>query len=245
MASLDRDCRIVLLILASALALPAQTAPPDLLKRVLERETETERERGNYAYRQSVRIEEMDTRGARRGEYRETREVIFTPEGKRLEDFAGKPFDRLDRLRLTEEDFRDIREVQPFLFTRDQLRLYETKFRGEEEIGGRKCWVLDVRPRQILQGQRLFEGLVWVDQVDLAAIQMSGRAVPQMLGKNENLFPRFTTTRKLVDGKHWFPEKTFGDDVLEFRSGPLRMRMTIEYRDYKRFSAESTVRFNP
>lgn len=200
--------------------------------------------RGNYTYRQSVLIEDVEPRGARLGEYREEREVIFTPEGKRLEQPIGKPFDNLKRLKLTEEDFRDIREVQPFLLDRSQLWLYQTEYKGEETMDGVECWVLRVSPRQILEGQRLFEGMLWIAQPDFSITRLEGRAVPQHFGKSkENLFPRFTTFRELVDGKYWFPVHTHGDDMLPFASGPVRMRLTIRYRDYKRFTAESTVTF--
>jgi hypothetical protein len=83
------------------LALPAAEPPPDLLKRVLERETQTEAVRGNYAYRQKVLVEELEVRGRKRGEYREARDVVFTPEGQRHEQMVGKPVSTLDRLRLT------------------------------------------------------------------------------------------------------------------------------------------------
>jgi len=232
----------ILFCICSIVTLAADP-PPNLLKLVLERETETSGVRANYAYQQKVKIEELDPSGRKRGEYRESREVIFTPAGERVERMTGKPFHGLDRLRLTEEDFRDIRDVQPFLFTRDQLFLYQTRFKGEETIDGLACWVLQVDPRQILEGQRLFEGYIWVTQTDYSVIQMEGRAVPQMLGKNENLFPRFRTVRKQVDGKHWFPYRTVGDEVLHFRSGDIRQRMEIEYSAYKRFAAESTIRF--
>ncbi|MBI4909124.1 MAG: hypothetical protein HY820_36225 [Acidobacteria bacterium] len=240
---MTRAMRIVALLCGS-LSAWADEPPAGLLRRVLERETVTEEQRANYAYRQKVHIEELEPGGRKRGEYREARDVIFSPEGKRFEQLVGKPFRSLDRLVLTEEDFRDIREVQPFLFTRDSLPMYQTKYKGEDTTAGFRCWLLQVSPRQILDGQRLFEGLIWVHQQDLAVIRMEGRAVPQMLGKKENLFPRFVTVRKLVDGKFWFPEKTSADDVLQFRSGALRMKMAIDYETYKRFGAESTVTFD-
>ena len=37
-------------------------------------------------------------------------------------------------------------------------------------------------------------------------------ANPGRTTKAENLFPRFTTIRKPVDGKHWFPVYTYADD---------------------------------
>lgn len=241
-----RLCFICLIVsfASSPPPLPAAGPPADLLKRVLQHETELETERSHYAYRQKVRIEELDVNGRLRGEYRETRDIIFTPEGKRIEEMAGKPYQTLDRLRLTEEDFRDIREVQPFLFTSDQLFLYQTTFKGEETMDGIPCWVLQVRPRQILEGQRLFDGLVWVSQAELTVIRLEGQAVPQILGrKQENLFPRFTTIRGKVDGVHWFPTLTFADDILQFRTGGLRIRMRIEYTKYERFHADSKITY--
>ena len=58
--------------------------------------------------------------------------------------------------------------------------------------------------------------------------------------KKEDLFPRFTTIRKPVDGVHWFPIYTYADDTLQFRAGPQRERLRISYSNYKRFGAIST-----
>lgn len=226
-----------------ALACGAADPPLDIAKRVAERETQNELERANYTYRQFVLVEEVDDRGARTGEYRETRDILFTPEGHRIEQISGKPLNTLKRLKMTEEDFRDIREIQPMLLTREQLWAYETKPRGEEEMDGVDCWVLEIRPRQLLDGQRLFEGSFWVDKRDFSIVRAEGRAVPQIRAKTmgkENLFPHFTTLRERVNG-FWFPIHTYADDFLDFSTGPKRIRFVIRYRDYKRFSAESKI----
>jgi len=221
---------------------PAQ--PANLARRVAEKETENIEARAHYLYRQEVTIQEFEKRGTPGGHYRETREVIFSPTGERTERMAGSPVNTLKRLILTEEDFNDIRDVQPFLFTTTQLWLYETRPRGEEMADGIDCWVLQVRPRQVLDGQRLFDGLFWVDKRDYSVVKSEGVAVPQILRrKQENLFPHFTTFRERVDGNYWFPARTYGDDTLPFSSGPIRMRLDIKYTGYKRFSAESTVTF--
>jgi len=100
-------------------------------------------------------------------------------------------------------------------------------------VDGHECYVLQVRPRQVFPGQRLFEGILWI------------RAVPAIFKwSSENLFPRFTTIRARIGGRWWFPVYTFADDVLGFRTGPVRLRMTIRYSDYKRFTAESTIHFS-
>jgi hypothetical protein len=61
--------------------------------------------------------------------------------------------------------------------------------------------------------------------------------------KSENLFPRFTTLREAIDGQHRFPVCTYADDTLPFRNGFQRVRMTIRYSGYKRFGAESAIKF--
>ena len=186
----------------------------------------------------------MDGRGAARGEYREIRDVIFSPQHERTEQAIGRPTMNLKNLVMTDEDYRDIREIQPFVLPEEQLWIYETKFRGDEHMDDVDCWVLQVRPRQILQGQRLFDGLIWADKRTFSIVRMEGQAVPQIRTmKSENLFPRFTTIRRPADGDHWFPVTTWADDSLYFRTGPQRIRLTIRYSNYKKFGAESSITF--
>jgi len=240
----DACIRIILALAGATAALSGSEPPPDLAKRVAERELACEQARQNYTYRQTVILEELDRMGVRRGIYREVRDIIFSPERKREEVLVGRPRNSLQNLRLSEEDFRDIREVQPFLFTPDEVWLYQTRYRGEETVDGVECYVLEVEPRQILQGQRLFDGVFWISKKDYSIVRTFGRAVPEIrTTKYENLFPRFTTFRAPVDGEHWFPAHTLADDVLEFRSGGQRIRLTIRYSNYKRFAAESVVTF--
>jgi hypothetical protein len=86
-----------------------------------QRETETEAERNEYMYRQTVTLEELDNRGIARGEYKETRDVIFSPEHERTEQILGKGENSLKNLKLTPEDFADIRDIQPLVLTEERL----------------------------------------------------------------------------------------------------------------------------
>lgn len=230
------------IVVVGSLAFGAEP-PAGLARLVAHRESETEAERNQYAYRQTVKVIELSERGAQTGEYREVRDVIFSPTKERSEVMIGAPFKNLKNLILTEEDFRDIRDIQPFVLVEDFLPIYETNFRGEEKMDGVDCWVLQVRPRQILQGQRLFDGMIWVSKQDYSVIRSEGQAVPQIrTTKSENLFPKFTTVRKPVNG-FWFPVATNADDTLYFRTGAQRIRMTIRFENYQKFGAESTVTF--
>jgi hypothetical protein len=248
--SVVRNWRICF-ILASVLFFPtaflarADEPPSNLFRLIAARETETAQAQSNYTYRQTVTLDELDSRGLEQGTYREIRDVIFSPTQERTEQMVGKPFGTLTHLKLTDEDFRDIREVQPFLLTQDQAFLYETQFRGEENMDGVDCFVVQIRPRQILDGQRLFDGMLWVPKNNYSVIRSEGQAVPQIrTTKTENLFPHFTTLRRKVEGDYWFPVTTYGDDTLYFRGGAQRVRLTIRYSQYQRFGANSKITFD-
>jgi hypothetical protein len=234
-------------ILAFGFCVKADEPPPDLARRVAEREGISEAERSRYTYKQWLTVEEFDRRGHKGGIYQERREIIFLENNERVEQMIGKPTSTLKLMRMTEEDFRDLRDIQPLLFTRERLSFYETKPKGEETVDGVDCWVLQVRPRQILDGMRMFEGILWIDKRDLSVIRSEGRAVPQIRSSRpgkENLFAHFTTVREKV-GDFWFPVLTFADDTLDFNTGPMRIKFTIRYREYKRFGAESKITATP
>ena len=245
-----RKLRNTALIVASLLVFSGQRAradkaPDHLLKRIAQREAENAYARNNYTYRQTVTVDEFSDRGLRTGEYREVRDVMFSPEKGRYETIVEQPRSTLKRIKLTEQDFADIRNIQPFLLTNAQAPLYSLKFRGEETMDGSNCYVVWIEPKQILSSQRFFQGLLWVRQTDFAVVRSEGQAVPQIETlKQQNLFPHFTTLRREVDEKWFFPVETYADDTLYFRSGPQRMRVVIRYSDYKRFGSDSVIRFS-
>jgi hypothetical protein len=237
-------CIGIILASAAAPTVRGDDAPPDLARKVAHFETETQQARDHYTYRQSVTLEELSERGMKAGEYHEVRDVIFSPSQERTEEMVGKPMLALKNLKLTDEDFADIRNIQPFVLVEELLPIYETRFRGDEKMDDIDCYVLQVRPRQILSGQRLFDGMLWVKKDDFAIVRSEGQAVPQVRSlKQENLFPRFTTVRRPIDGKHWFPVYTHADDTLGFRTGPQRIRLMIRYSNYKKFGSESAITF--
>ena len=230
-------------LLAAAAVTAADRPPPGLIAKVAEQGSLFAAERAKYTYRQSFKLWEY-RKGMPAGFYREVRDIVFTAGGERDEKFIEGPRNNLERLRLTAEDFQDLREINPFVLTADSLWRYAVKYKGVELLDGVECYVYRVAPRQILDGQRFFEGVIWIGIEQAQVIRVSGRPVPQLHRIEEsNLFPGFTTFYEPVDGKFWFPVKTLADDVLPFPSGGVRVRHEIEYTDYKRFSAESTVAF--
>jgi hypothetical protein len=244
-----RSVRSIALIVASALAWPvkpvmANEPPEGFLRKIAERETHNAIARDDYTYRQSVAVQEFDVQGRITGEYTEVRDITFTESKGRTEQVVQPGKSTLTKIRLTQEDFNDIRNIEPFLLTVDKIPLYEGRYQGEETIDGTLCFVEHLRPKQILSGQRFFEGVIWVRESDNSVIRSEGQAVPQIeTTKEQNLTPHFTTIRREVDGKWMFPVETYSDDTLYFRDWPQRIRTIISYKNYKRFQTDSTITF--
>lgn len=228
----------------SALRAQSERPPKGLLKQIARNGTLFEQELGRYTYRQSFRFRELDGSGKPGGDYLEVRDITFTPDGERLEEFVKGPVNRLKRIIMTEEDFDDLRHMQPFVLTEDTLWRYETKYQGDEVLAGRDCYVFRIKPKQVLHGQRFLDGQLWVDKETEQVVQAGGLPVPQH-PKTEggNLFARFTTIYEPVDGKFWFPVETAARDTLPFASGLQEVQYEVEYAEYKRFSAESVITF--
>lgn len=239
---------ITVLLTAAATLLAFPQEPPDpgpeLIQEIAAKAEEFRIARDQYTYRQTMIFQELDVRGGEVGHYREVRDIIFNPDKERTEVLVGRPERQLRNMRLTEEDFRDIREVKPFVLTRGELPRYQVRYQGREVVDGTECYVLQVKPRQVLDGMRFFDGHIWVSVKDRQIVRAAGQPVPQIHRHGgENLFPHFTTVYRAIDGKYWFPVRTLADDTLPFRSGPQRVRLVVRYDDYKRFTAESTVQF--
>jgi len=236
----------VILGIAISFAWPAtaQEPPRGLIRKLADQGSRFEQARQRYTYRRKFQFVELERHGRPAGTYEEVRDVLFSPDGERIEQFVGRPHDRLKRIRLTEEDFRDLREVQPFVLTNDTLWRYRLTFKGMEDIEEQACYVFRLQPRQVLEGQRVLDGLIWVSQEEEQIIKVAGKPLPQIHGtKSENLFSQFATIYQRVDEDFWFPVKTVASDTLPFRSGPQHVRYTISYENYQRFQAESTVTF--
>ncbi len=220
---------------------PPSIPVDQIIKRFAEREAEFKQERENYTYTQDFSIQTLDEDGRPDGEHRETSDIIFTPEGKRFEKVTFAPMDTLQRIQMSEQDYDDVRNVQPFVLTTTELPKYDVTYVGRQQVDELSTYVFDVKPKVIEKKQRYFQGRVWVEDKDLQIVMTDGKAVPDIISKNnENVFPRFRTYRQNIEKGYWFPVYTRADDYLHFRSGDVHIRMTIRYSNYKRYG--STVK---
>jgi len=212
----------------------ASAPTDDIIRQFAQHESDFKLARDDYTYSQSFLVQEADGNGVRGGEYQLDSEIIFTPQGRRYEHVIYAPPPTLQLLVLGPEDMKDLENIQPFVLTTEELPKYEIQYAGTEKLDELNTYKFCVGPKRIEKSQRYFRGTIWVDGRDLAVVKSDGKAVPEI---GDQRFPRFVTYRENIEGTFWFPTYTHADDVLHFSTGPIHMRMTIRYANYKRFGA--------
>src|SRR5207302_7212961 len=182
------------------------TAPPkgvtveQVSQKFAEKERVFKRERENYVYTQTVKVQTLDGDTVD-GEYQQTVEVTFDDKGRRVENVTFAPQSTLQRVSMSREDFQDIESLMPFVLTSDEINDYNIKYVGQQQVDELGTYVFDISPKEkeMKKGNRYFDGRIWVDDRDFQIVKTHGKPVPETHKGNENLFPRFTTYREQID----------------------------------------------
>jgi hypothetical protein len=239
---------IVLAAAFAAAVLPGRAAdtkdvnPKEIVEKFASKEAEFRDARNNYTYRQSVKLEELDGAGnPTGGKWELVEDIIFTPEGKRMEKVVYAPVQNLKQIILTPQDMQDLRDVQPFVLTTADISDYNIEFLGREKIDEVGTFAFSVKPKKLAPNKRYFEGQIWVDDRDLQIVKTYGKGVG--VRKGDDQYPKFETYREQIDGKYWFPTYTHAEDTLHFKNQSVRIRETVRYQDYKRYEGKATIKY--
>ena len=223
---------------------PPALPPEEIIKKFAAREVELKNVLGSYTWTQYFQMQTLDSDDLPDGNYEVQSDILFTPEGKRFEKITYAPANTLTRISMSQQDLDDLKKIQPFAFTGDELNKYNITYVGRQKVDDLSTYVFDVEPKIIEKKERYFQGRLWVDEHDLQIVKTYGKAVPDIVSKNnENLFAHFTTYRENLFGDLWIPTYTHTDDTLRFRAGPVHIRVTVKYTNYKRFG--STFKIGP
>jgi hypothetical protein len=234
-------------------AKPSGMTVEQIVERMGQRESEFAAARSDYTFRQDVKFNTISDDGTGRpdGEYHQVTDISFDRDGKREEHVVFAPQNTIERVIMTENDFKDIEKRLPFVLTAPELPDYNITYLGRQMVDELDTYVFDVAPKTLVKGHRYLQGKVWVDQQDNEIVLVNGINVPQDTRKgHEDLSPPFTTYYQQIDDKYWFPVYTRAEGNLHFapQNGALSMdihvRSIIRYTDYKRFRSTVTIHYN-
>jgi len=234
---------------------PLDPSPPtgitvaEIIQKMGAQESAFAAARTQYTFRQDVRFNTIsDDTGRPDGEYHQVTDITFDNAGRREEHVVFAPANTIQRVIMTESDFKDIEQRLPFILTAPELPDYNITYLGKQRVDDLDTYVFDVAPKALVKGHRYFQGKAWVDQQDDEIVLVNGLNVPQDTRPGHaDLSPPFTTYYQQIDGKYWFPTYTKAEGTLHFPpqngaiSEDIRVRQVVKYTDYKRFRATSRI----
>src|SRR5215831_5501633 len=101
-----------------------QAQADDIIQKFAAKESAFARARENYTYRQTARVLDLNESGATVGKWEEVTDIIFTADGKRTEHVVRAPVTTLQNFAMDPEDMQDMRSVQPFVLTTEEVPNY-------------------------------------------------------------------------------------------------------------------------
>src|SRR5215471_20926310 len=211
-----------------------QLSTQEIIRRFAAAESENKVARNNYTFTQDFDIRTIGIGGQVTGEFRRVSDIVYDDRGARVERITYNPVSTLTEISISPEDMKDLAGVQPFALTLEDLPKYQIDYTGKERVDELNTYTFDVKPHKFIEGERYFQGRIWVDDQDLQVVKAMGQAVPQV---KDQAFPHFESYRENIDGKYWFPTYVYADDELVFKRAPsVHIRMVVKYQNYKKFS---------
>ncbi len=229
-------------LFAQTPAPPAGAPNPDeIIRKFAAKEAEFRKARENYTYRQVLKMETLEPSGTPNGSWQETTDIIFGPNKQRSEKVIFAPVKDLKNIDLDPQDVEDLRSIQPFVLTTEDIGKYDIDYLGKQNVDEIPCYQFSVKPKKMVKNERYFQGTIWVDDRDFQIVKTYGKGVG-ITGKDHQ-YPMFETYREQIDGKYWFPTYTHAEDTLHFSNLNQRIRMVVRYQNYKRFGADTSITY--
>jgi hypothetical protein len=231
---------------------PTGITADQIIQKMGARESAFAAARNQYTFRQDVKFNTIsDDTNRPDGEYHQVTDITFDKDARRVEHVVFAPANTIERVIMTENDFKDIEKRLPFILTAPELPEYNIQYAGRQKVDELDTYVFDVAPKTFEKGKRYFQGRIWVDQQDDEIVLCEGLNVPQdTRPSHADLSPPFTTYYEQIDGKYWFPTYTKAEGTLHFppQNGAMaedvHVRSIIRYTDYKQFHTNVKILYN-
>jgi hypothetical protein len=217
-------------------SVPHPGPPPipeqEIIEKFAANEDTAKRVYDTYNFMQTIRVEELDDSG---GKFTVIGDEMTRPDGQRVWRVLKPPESNLKLTNYTLEDVRTIVTIPVFFLTTDQIPKYEFLYAGQQKLDELNTYVFQVKPKTLTRKERLFQGVVFVDDHDLAIVETYGRFVSELIGTGTKLpFSLFETYRENFQDKYWLPTYTSSDDYIDQPDADqLHLRLVVRASDFK------------
>ena len=199
-----------------------------------------------YRLDQSLRVQELGDDTAPPAEFLVTSQVYSKADGNRYIGIVKQPETTLRLTAFSLDDVHTLSEMPLFFLLPEELSHYNLSYEGQEKLDELDTFIIRVKPKQIEQGHKLFDGVVWVDQQEFAIVKSYGQFVMQVNGEAPKFpFTMFEIYRENVAGKYWFPAYVRSDNTISLKKGELHLRLVIRSSNFQLQSAAAAPAARP
>jgi len=216
-------------------SMPHAGPPPipeaQIIQRLAANEDAAKKAYDSYTFSETIRIEELTGEG---GKFTAVGESYIKPDGQRFFRVTNPPQSTLKTTTYTLEDVRTIVSLPVFFLTSDQIASYDFVYLGQQKLDELNTYIFQVKPKMLSRTQRLFQGIVYVDDHDLAIVESYGKFVSDVSGTGTQFpFSMFETYRENFQEKYWLPTYTSSDDYLGGADDQLHLRLIVRASNFK------------
>ena len=190
-----------------------------------------------YGFKRSVHLEAYGPDGQKFSEIHMDSEVYLADNGKRYERHTKGNTDRYLDLKTASIDAEKAAQVPLFPLVSSQMHYYDLTYEGSQPLDELHTYIFQVKPKQLLPRLRLFSGLIYVDDQDLAIVQVYGKWVA--LGQDDDSsnpdtpFSLYEMYYENIDGRYWFPTYIRSEAYVHTKDGDDRVRLTVRMTDFQ------------
>jgi hypothetical protein len=208
-------------------------APDEIIRRFSAQEDQLARLFTTYAYRKTVRLEEIGADGKVAGQAEISSSSLPVSDDARRKA-GGEPQSTLRFLNLERDDIEALSKIPAFPLVTSNLPKYELTYEGKQLVDELNAYVFQVKPRQLERAHAYFDGLVWIDDHDLAIVKMYGKWVTETGDARASQLPFtiFETYRQPVANKYWLPAYSRSDGSFDDKGLSVSVRLIIRWDQY-------------
>jgi hypothetical protein len=251
----------LVLSLTGALVAAAGLTGEQILREAIENGKQQEPLRSQYAYHQHIDLRRVQRDGSPGRQYYSFDYEVLYLEGapyRKLLATEGKPLkgkqarDEEDRMRMTAAERRaaPAKKGSPTLRAgvalTDVLRLMNHTLLRQEEVRGRKAWVVQSEPKKGLMAASPADAQVlcyrytfWIDQEDRVASKIQFEVIREGVDGQPGSRAEFLFAKE--NDSLWMLRNL--DSYLITKGKPREFWQQERFSDFKKFSADSTIQF--
>ena len=217
----------------------APLPPETIIRSFTARADEYVRAHTMYGFKRLVRVQEFTPDGEKGGDLRQESEIYLADNGRRYERATKENSSRFLDVKSASVDVQKSVQVPLFPLTSNQLPFYTLTYKGSQPLDELNTYIFEVKPKALLRGRRLFSGIVYVDDQDLAIVKVYGawKSIEDEDEDNASTrdvpFSLYEIYYENVSGKYWFPTYIHSDAYVHTKNGDEQLRLTVRMTDFK------------